>query len=374
MENHGSGCRYVGGNLSQLQAVHETHRRFSSALQLEGNDAAGLSVSHVLLRQFVVLVARQSRIAYMRNLLMGIQIFRNFLGILAVTLHPKRQRLQTHVQQEAVVRRRNGSQVSHQLGSGFGDVRLLSELLCVHDAVIGFIRLRQAVILVTVLLPIEVSAVHDGAAHLYRMAVHVFGSGVGHDIRTPFNRSAVHRCRECIVHNQRNAVVVCHLGEFLNVQNDQCRVGNGLRQNRLGVRTECRRKLFFRCIGIHKGAVDAQLLKGNAQQVEGSAIDGGRRHDVVARLADVKNSIEVGRLSRGRQKSRHAAFQVGNFCGHRIVGRVLKPRVKIAFCLQVEQVAHLCRGVVFKRRALINRQSARLSLRWSVSGVDALRR
>ena len=66
--------------------------------------------------------------------------------------------------------------------------------------------------------PIEVSAVYDAAAYTGGMPVHVFSSGVNHDIGSPLKRTTVDRCRECIINNQRHTVTMGNAGEFLNVE------------------------------------------------------------------------------------------------------------------------------------------------------------
>ena len=227
-------------------------------------------------------------------------------------------------------------------------------------------------ILVTVLLPIEVAAVHDNTAYLHRMAIHVLGGGMGNDIRTPLKWSAVHRSGEGIVHDQRYAVLVRHISKFLDVQDHQCRIRNGFRDHNFCVRLECCRDFFRRCIRVHKGTLNAQLLEGYRQQIEGSAVQCGRCHDVVAGFADVKNSIEICGLSGGSHDSGNAAFHVRNLCRYSIVGRILKAGVEVAFCLQVKKLSHFIRRIILKCGALVNWQGTRLPLRRSISGMDTL--
>ena len=76
------------------------------------------------------------------------------------------KRFQAEVQKEAVHRRRNRAQITHQLGSSLSDVSFFSELLCIDNTVIGFIRLCQAVIFMAIGIPVEVTAVDNGATYL----------------------------------------------------------------------------------------------------------------------------------------------------------------------------------------------------------------
>ena len=104
------------------------------------------------------------------------------------------KRFQAEVQKEAVHRRRNRAQITHQLGSSLSDVSFFSKLLCIDNTVIGFIRLCQTVIFMAIGIPVEVTAVDNGAAYLNGMSVHIFGGGVGNDICTPLEGTAVYRC------------------------------------------------------------------------------------------------------------------------------------------------------------------------------------
>lgn len=55
-------------------------------------------------------------------------------------------------------------------------------------------------------IPVEVTAVDNGAAYLNGMSVHIFGGGVGNDICTPLEGTAVYRCGKGVIHNKRHAV------------------------------------------------------------------------------------------------------------------------------------------------------------------------
>ena len=79
---------------------------------------------------------------------------------------------------------------------------------------------------------------------------------------------------------------------------------------------------------------------------------------MVARLADIKNSIKVGRLSGRSEHGRRPAFHGANFSRHRIVGRILQTGIKVAGRFQVKQRTHFVAGVIFKCCTLIDRQLA----------------
>lgn len=86
--------------------------------------------------------------------------------------------------------------------------------------------------------PVESAAVHDGTAQNRSVAVHVLGSGMGHDVRAPLERAAVDRGREGVVHDERHPMRVCGVCKLFNVQHGQGRVGDGLAKDDFGVGLE----------------------------------------------------------------------------------------------------------------------------------------
>lgn len=154
------------GNVScdggKLQTVHKTDCCITATGQFKGDNAAGMTILHIFLSQCVIFILRKSCVIYMRNLFVCVQVFCNLLA-LEQWRSTRSERFQTEVQKEAIHRRRNRAQITHQLGSSLSDVSFFSELLCIDNAVIGFIRLCQAVIFMAVGIPVEVTAVDNGA-------------------------------------------------------------------------------------------------------------------------------------------------------------------------------------------------------------------
>ena len=110
------------------------------------------------------------------------------------------------------------------MGTALDDVRRCPAGVGIHHAVIGFIRRGQSRKFVGVRLPVEFAAVDDHAAERAGVAVKVLGGGMGDDIRAEFDRAAVDRGREGVVHDQRNPMRMRDAGELLNVQHMQRRV------------------------------------------------------------------------------------------------------------------------------------------------------
>ena len=372
MQHAGLGVRHMGGDGGQLQPGHELLRCGPAALDAKDDHAAG-AVGQVLLGPLVELVPGQSGVLHPGDLIVALEVLGHCLGILAVLFHPQGQGLQPDVQQEAVMGGGDGAQVPHELDGGLGDVGpLQTEALGVGDPVVALVRGGQAGELVGIGVPVEVAAVHDGAAHREGMAVHILGGGVGDDVTAPLEGTAVHRSGEGVVHDEGHAVGVGRLGKLLDVQHSEGGVGDGLAKDGLGVGSEGGVQFLLRALGIHEGKLDAHALHGDGKQVEGPAVDGGGGDDVVAAARDVEDGIEVGRLSGGQQHGGGASLQGADLGRHRVVGGVLESGIEVTAGLQVEQLAHLLAGLIAEGGGLYDGEVAGLTIAGTIAGVEAV--
>ena len=302
---------------------------------------------------------------------MVFQILRHLQGVFTVPGHPQMQGFQSDVQQEGVHGRLDGAKIPHELGGRLGDIRLLPEFFRIDDAVIGLVRRAQSRKFVRIQAPVKIAGIHDGPAHAHGMAVHIFGGGMGHDIRSPLKGIAVDGRGKGIVHDQRDLVRMGRLRELFNVQDHQRGVGDGLRKHALRILLKGRAERIIIGVRIHDAAGDSHLLHGIDDQVEGTAVNGGGKHHMVSRLTDVEHGVMVGRLSGGSEHGSHAALQLADLLRHAVVGGILQSGVEIAFLLQIEQPAHLLGGLIFKGRALINGKHARLPVLRLPAGLNA---
>ena len=219
--------------------------------------------------------------------------------------------------------------------------------------------------------PVEVTRVHDGAAYCGAMAVHVLGGGVRHDVGAPLDGTAVDGRGKRVVHDQRHAVRMSRGGEALDVEYRERRVGDGLAEHALGVGAKCRLELFAARIGRDERALQAHAAHGVGEQVVGAAVDGGACHHVVTGAGDVEDGEEVRGLAGARQHGGGAAFELGDFCGHGIVGGVLQAGVEVAGLFQVEELAHVLGSVVLPGGGLVDRNLARLCVAGAVAALYA---
>ena len=254
-----------------------------------------------------------------------------------MTRHSHMQRFQSEIQNIGALGRLHTAKVTHQLGGTFGDKgSLFSELFCVGNAVIRFIRGAKPGEFVRMGHPVKFTGIHDRSAYGSTMAVHVLGGGVCHDIRPPFDGSAIDRCGECIVYNERYTMIMSGFCKLLNIKNRKCRIGNGLSKNGSRIVPESSVKLLLAAVGRDKGCRNSHLCHGNGNQVKGSAVNRRGCHNMTARLTDVEECEEIGCLSRRSQHGSSSSFQLGNLSRHIIVGRILQSGIEISVCFQIK--------------------------------------
>ena len=240
-----------------FQTVREAHCAVSSALWSEAENAAG-SVRHVFFRQCMVFAVRKACILNPCYLRMVFQELCHFLGISAVALHAQVQGLQADIRQECILRGLACSHIAHQLCGCFGDICFFAEFLGINNTVVRFIRCGKTREFVCMRIPVKVSGINNRSAERHCMAVHVFCGGMGDNIYTELERTAVDRGCKGVVADHRNAVLMCKFDELVDIQHNTCRVGNRLGKDSLCVRLECFFQLFCRRILVHEGSLDTE--------------------------------------------------------------------------------------------------------------------
>ena len=163
------------------------------------------------------------------------------------------------------------------------------------------------------------------------------------------------------------------LRKALDVQHFHAGIGEGFPEQELRLGTEAGVHFLVRGLVVHERHLDAHLLQGDAQQVEGSAVDVVQAHDMVPRPADVQAGEQVRRLAGRGQDRAHTAFQGGDPGRDGIVGGILEPGIEITAVLQVEEPAHLVGSLVFESRALDDGNLSWITLSGLVTGLHAKR-
>ena len=176
-----------------------------------------------------------------------------------------------------------------------------------------------------------------------------------------------------VVDDQRHAMLVGHPGDAGGVQHVDLRVGDGLGEERLGVRPHGGPPRVQVVGVLDEADIDAQLRQRVVEQVVGAAVEPGTGHDVIARAGDVQNRERLGGLTRGQEQRRHAAFQRGDALFDDVGGRVADAGVDVARDFQPEQRRGVCGVVEHVGRGLVDRQRAGVGGRIRLlAGVDLL--
>lgn len=159
-----------------------------------------------------------------------------------------------------------------------------------------------------------------------------------------------------VVDDQWHAVVVGDARDTRDVQDVDLRVGDGLREERLGVRPDGGAPRV-EVVGVrHEADLDAELGQRVVQQVVGAAVQPRRGHHVVAGAGDVEDREGRGSLP-GRQEQRgHATLESGDALLDHIGGRVHDAGVDVARLGQPEQRGGVVGVAERVRRRLVDRQ------------------
>ena len=281
---------------NELEGIHKLHRCLARSLQSESNHAAR-AVRQIFLSQCVTLVVLQSAIMYPSHAVVLSQELRNTLGILTVPLDAQMERLQSEIQQESILWRGDTAQVSHQLCHKLGHIGHLSESLRIGQSVIRLIGGAESRELVSMGIPIKVTTIDDTSAHLCGVTVHIFRRRMRHDIRTPFERTAVDRCGEGVIDNQRNAVLMGNTGKLLDIENLTSRIRDGLTEQCLRIRTEGFVDFLLAGLLRDERTLDTKLFQRHTEKVVCSTVNFVRGDEMITCLADIKERIEVRSLS-----------------------------------------------------------------------------
>ena len=212
--------------------------------------------------------------------------------------HSQMQAFEPEIKKVSTLGRLRTAQVSHELRCSFGDVGARqTESFGVHESVIAFVGCGESGKFLGVCRPVEVARIHDAAAHRTAVPVHVFGGGVRHDVRAPFERAAVHGCGKRVVDNERYAVGVSRFRETLDVKDVESGIGDGFAKERLGVGTKGGFEFFGAAVGRQKSELNAHLLHRDCKEVIGAAVNGGKCNHMIARVGDIENGKKVGGLT-----------------------------------------------------------------------------
>ena len=236
---------------------------------------------------------------------------------------------------------------------------------------VALIRSREPGELVSMRHPVKRTCINNAAAHARTMTIHIFGGGMRNDVRTPFDRIAVHRRRERVVHNQRHAMSMRRISKTLDIQDGERRISNRLAKHTLSVRTESSLKLLIRAIRAHKRALETHTMHGMSKKIVSATIDSTGSNNMIASTGNIEYSKEIRSLTGASQHCSSAALHLANLRSNIVVGRVLQTSVEVAGFLQVKQLTHMLRSIVLPRSGLINRNLTRLRIARTITTLHA---
>ena len=203
--------------------------------------------------------------------------------------YPERKRFQPLQQQEGVEGRYASAGVSQQLHTGFCDVGQRAQRFGVLQAVVAGVRLGEGGELAA-RCPVKLASVHDDAANGRAVAAYELGGGMNDDVRAIFDGADEVGGAKGVVNNQRDAVFMGNGGYFLDIDQIDAGVANGLNIKCLGFGADGCPKVFG-IIGVYKRRLDAIAGEGVGKQVMGAAVKRAGRHDVVAGFGNVEYGI-----------------------------------------------------------------------------------
>ena len=274
VKNAGADIRNVYLVRRELQTVHKLHGCAAPALYREGYNS-GAAERKILFHKRIIFISFKPRVEHCLNLCTGFKIFCYCNCVLNILLHSHGERLQSEIEQERRVRRRIAAEISHKLHSCLYDIGSCGVFLGINNSVIALVRLGQTREF-SACLPVEFSGIDYDASYLYRVTVHIFRGAVDNYIGSPFDRSAKVRCREGIVYDQRNALLVRSFGEFFYVKDGKSGICDSFTENKLRIILERSSQFLLSAVRVNENTFDAQLFQREAEKIDSSAVYRGR--------------------------------------------------------------------------------------------------
>ncbi len=168
------------------------------------------------------------------------------------------------------------AQVAEPVRAAGDDVAQLSDRVVENRAVIRRVGLGELRPLVGLAGPIELAAVDDHAADARAVAADELRGAINRDVDAVVERPQQDRRQHRIVANDRQAVLVGHVGNRLEIQNVVLGVGHRLDVNGPRVRLHGPGDAL-RIGGVDEGDLDPQPLEGLGEERDRAAVEGRRR-------------------------------------------------------------------------------------------------
>mmetsp|Transcript_8656 Transcript_8656/g.16405 ORF Transcript_8656/g.16405 Transcript_8656/m.16405 type:complete len:230 (+) Transcript_8656:852-1541(+) len=216
-------------------------------------------------------------------------------------IHPQRQCLNTHVDQERIEGANAGANVSQAKGScsnrechscltlrseHFGHRAVLAEDFCEIQAVVSLARSPKVWELVSVSCPVECAFLHDEPTESVSVSPEKLCRRVHHDVSAMFEWTNEVRTGRRIVHDQRQTIFVSDFGDFLDIRDYSPGIRDRFTVDRLSVLID-RSLHVCKAVMSTQPCLPAKLLEGVRELGHCSAIQFVGRHEVVSRRHEV---------------------------------------------------------------------------------------
>ena len=290
---------------------------------------------------------------------MALEVLGDSLGVGTDALDTQRQCLETLQQIPGGLGAEGRPHVAQWHDPGAGDKGRVADVSGIADAVIGGVGLVEQRKAFGMAGPGEATGIDDHATHGGAVATDILGRGVHHDIGAVFDRSPQEGRGHGVVDDQRDTVVVGHLGECGDVHHTARRVADTFAEHRLGT--------LIDAIGdagevvlVGEADLDALARQGVGKEVVGTAVEFADRDDIVAAFGKRLDGIGNGGHAGGHRQAGDTTFQGGHTIFQHRAGGVHDARIDVALDLEIEQVGGMLGIIEGKRCGLVDRDRDRV--------------
>src|ERR671910_349587 len=293
----------------QLQPVYEPLAFLQTTVYPEAEDCAVEPGAVVLAGDLVRGVIREPGIVDPGDPRVILEELGDGHGVLRVALHPERQRLEPLQEEEAVERAQRRAVVPEHLDARLQDKREFSKSGVYLEPMVRGVGLGEPG--EATVIPGEAAAVNDHSSYRGPVAADELGRGVDDDVGSVLEGLDEVRGRQRVVHDERDARLVCRGRQSLDVERVEGRVPYGLGEDGLrlvgdGV------AVGLRIVPLYVLYLDPDLRQRVVEEVVGAAVELGGRDELVPRPRDVEDRQCLRRLTRGGRKSANALLERGD--------------------------------------------------------------
>jgi hypothetical protein len=238
----------------------------------------------------------------------GLQPLGNGQRVVDVTLHAQGQRLQANEVQERVERR-----LAHPVIAQADDARTCDEggwpgKVSNDHAVVSRLRLDESAVPPGG-LPVELAAVDDSSADAQAVATDPFRRAVNVDVHPVVKSADQIRRAERVVQDDRDAVLVRHCSNTLQVRDLQLGVTDDLKVDGAGFVVDELLVLGW-VVTFNKVSLNADVGQAVLEQGVRAAVESTAGDDLVTSVGQRQDGQRLGRLAAARGQRADASLQI----------------------------------------------------------------